>query len=86
MEMAKAYKQPVPQVPDEVVSQAANALPKRPLRRTPGGRVGRRPVADIGTESNYSPTEINDANDQSGFDATQMPLPRNCRRLPPRCL
>jgi len=80
MELAKAYKQPVPQVPDEVVSQAANVLPikKTPSKDPAVVAMAEAPVkaaTDTGAESNYSPTAINDANDQSGFDATQAPAP-----------
>jgi LPXTG-motif cell wall-anchored protein len=80
MELAKSYKQPVPQVPDEVVSQAANVAPikKTPSKDPAVVAMAEAPVkaaTDAGAEANYSPTTINDANDQSGFDATQAPAP-----------
>jgi LPXTG-motif cell wall-anchored protein len=80
MELAKAYKQPVPEVPNEVVDQTANVLPikKTPSKDPAVVALAEAPVkaaTDTGTEANYSPTAINDANDQSGFDATQAPAP-----------
>jgi len=84
MELAKAYKQPVPEVPDEVVTQAANVAPikKTPSKDPAVVAMTEAPVkaATDSGESNYSPTAINDANDQSGFDATQAPAP--AQKLP----
>jgi LPXTG-motif cell wall-anchored protein len=90
-ELAQAYKQPVPAVPPEVVSNAAKV---EPIKRTPSkdpavvamAEAPVKAVTETGSETSYQPTDINDAKDESGFDATAAPpaqkLPQTASTMP----
>ena len=88
--LAQAYHQPVPAVPPEVVSNAAKV---EPIKKTPSkdpavvamAEAPVKAVSDTGAETAYKPAEINDANDESGFDATAAPakkLPQTASSMP----
>jgi hypothetical protein len=90
-ELAKAYQQPVPSVPPEVVSNAAKV---EPIRKTPSKdpavvAMAEAPVKAVdpkGAEAAYKPSDINDAKDESGFDATAAEpakkLPQTASSMP----
>jgi len=89
-ELARAYQQPVPAVPPEVVSNAAKVEPITtvPSKDPAVVAMAEAPVKAVdpkGTETVYKPAEINDANDESGFDATAPPakkLPQTASSMP----
>jgi hypothetical protein len=84
-ELARAYSQPVPAVPPEVVSNAAKV---EPIKKTPSKdpavvAMAEAPVKAVdpkGAETPYKPSDANDAKDESGFDATAAPEP--AKKLP----
>ena len=76
----------MPAVPPEVVSNAAKV---EPIKRTPSKdpavvamtEAPVKAVTETGAETAYKPSDINDANDESGFDATAAPPPA-AKKLP----
>ena len=89
-ELARAYNQPVPAVPPEVVSNAAKV---EPIKKTPSKdpavvAMAEAPVKAVdakGAETAYKPSDANDAKDTSGFDATAEPakkLPQTASSMP----